>query len=85
MIRDIRCATSGDVGWRRSVVMPPGSPHYFVSGAGAKVRVMESPEPSAVFASPGPGFVAVSVGEDTMAVDFIEFAGGWTHRARINK
>ena len=29
--------------------------------------------------------VAVSVGEDTMAVDFIEFAGGWTHRARINK
>ena len=66
-------------------LIPPGSPHYFVSGAGAKVRVMESPEPSAVFASPGPGFVAVSVGEDTMAVDFIEFAGGWTHRARINK
>ena len=62
-----------------------GTPHYFVSGAGAKVRTMEKPDPSAVFAVPGPGFTSVSINSDVMAVDFIGYKGEWLHRTSIER
>lgn len=42
---------------------------------------MEMSEPSAVFAVPGPGFTTVSVNEDVIAVDFID----WLHRTPIDR
>lgn len=54
---------------------PEGNTHYFVNGAGSKVRPLKSSESYTRFAVSEPGFMAVQLKQDTMHLQIINYKG----------
>lgn len=57
--------------------------HYFISGAGSKVRRVDSHTPENVFGIGRQGFMATSVRNDSMSVFVVDMAGVVLHSVNI--
>lgn len=62
---------------------PSGNTHYFVSGAGAKLRVTKASKPHTRFAESKRGFAYVAIAGDSMQVEFIDERGETLHAVEV--